>query len=342
MNARPPAIGSVMPLPDVAGQAARPDSLWASWVAGRPVATFHCARAALAALLADRKPRRVWLPAYLCPALSEGSVGFDTAWYDVDEGLAIDARSLASGVVAGDAVLAIDYFGRPPGRDFLDLVAARPEVLWIEDRAQALDTGRADWGQAVLFSPRKLVGVGDGGLVVSPWTLRAAGGPPQADASAAQRLRRDDPEGRTPERWYPRFQAQEAAFDATPRPMSPETRDVLARTPRAPAAQARRRNARFLVDALSDLVLWPDDPIDYAPLAVPIRIGERDRVAAALAEAGVFCARHWPEIPSPADFAPAHRLSRELLSLPCDERYGEAEMARIVETLRRLQVRGAR
>lgn len=342
MNSGPRPIGSVMPLPDVAGRTAHPDSLWARWTSGRSVATFHCARAALAALLADWKPRRVWLPSYLCPALYEGRVGFDAAWYGVDEGLTVDVGGLSADLVAGDAVLAIDYFGRPPGQDFLDLVAARPEVLWIEDRAQALDTGRADWGEGVLFSPRKLVGVGDGGLVVSPWALPAADGPPQPDASAAQRMRCGDPEGRMPERWYPRFQAQEAAFDATPRSMSMETRDVLERTPLAQAAQARRRNARVLVDALQDLVLWPDDPIDYAPLAVPIRIAERDSVAAALGEGGVFCARHWPVIPSPPDFETAHRLSRELLSLPCDERYGEEEMARIVAAVRELQVRGAR
>ena len=36
--------------------------------------------------------------------------------------------------------MAVDYFGRPAGADFVSLVRERTAVDWIEDRAHALDT----------------------------------------------------------------------------------------------------------------------------------------------------------------------------------------------------------
>jgi hypothetical protein len=51
-----------------------------------------------------------------------------------------------------------------------------------------------------------------------------------------------------------------------------------------------------------------------------------------MAGARIFCARHWADLPSPAaDFPAEHELSRRLITLPCDHRYGEAEMARVAD-----------
>ncbi|HXQ46960.1 MAG TPA: hypothetical protein VN806_10110, partial [Caulobacteraceae bacterium] len=108
----------------------------------------------------------------------------------------------------------------------LELVASRPDVLWIEDRAQAMDTGASDWGDVALYSPRKLVGVGDGGLLIGDEPLP----PPFGRASpspVAQMRRALDPRGRRPDRWFPAFQDQEGRFGVDCGVMSPATRRVL-------------------------------------------------------------------------------------------------------------------
>jgi hypothetical protein len=41
---------------------------------------------------------------------------------------------------------------------------------------------------------------------------------------------------------------------------------------------------------------------------------------------------HWPQIAAPeADFGREHAWTRELVTLPCDHRYGRPQMQRIAE-----------
>jgi hypothetical protein len=85
---------------------------------------------------------------------------------------------------------------------------------------------------------------------------------------------------------------------------------------------------------VGDSALLPADRLlAGAPLGVPVLTKEAGAVAERMADAGVFCARHWARLPSPAaDFPVEHDLSRRLLTLPCDHRYGEDDMARVAET----------
>ncbi len=338
----PRAIGSVLALLEPTEGPPQPNGIWASWTGShRHASGYSSARSALAALLQFRGVERVWLPAYACAALAEGAVAGDRLWYGVDAALEPDLDALAAGLRPGDAVVAIAYFGRPCGEGLRSLAASQPDVLWIEDRAQALDAETPAWAEVLLYSPRKLVGVGDGGVLVSDAPLPTAGRP-GASRSAAQAARGIDPDGRRPELWFPLFQTQEAGFVVDDAAISAESRQALERTALPPIAAARLANAAVLHAHLGDLTLWPEPP-DAAPLAVPVRIRRRDAVAAALAMQGLYCARHWPELPSdPVAFPLAHRLAGELLSLPCDHRYGADDMLRIVAALRALQAEGAR
>ena len=337
---RPPAIGSVLPMPPPAGRLP-PDALWAAWTAGyRHASAYGSARSALAALLAFHGIERVWLPAYSCPALMHAAIRCQTLWYGVDERLAPDVAQLAGLVRSGDAVLGIDYFGRSPGPAFAALASAHPDILWIEDRAQALAPDAAAWGDVLLYSPRKLIGIGEGGLLVSNVPLPKPAEPATYRSAQAQIARAADPDGRLPDSWFAAFQAQEAAFQVDDSAMADQARDVLYGV-QAPALVARRKaNAATLAGKLQDLALWPDAPIDFAPLAFPICVQDCPQLAAGLAEAAIYCARHWPTLPSdPKQFSAAHRLAGALLSLPCDHRYGAADMLRIVDALRARRAR---
>jgi hypothetical protein len=60
--------------------------------------------------------------------------------------------------------------------------------------------------------------------------------------------------------------------------------------------------------------------------------GQRDRVLRGLHAARIFAAVHWPRIAAPAaDFPREAGWARRLITLPCDHRYGAAEMARIAD-----------
>jgi len=117
---------------------------------------------------------------------------------------------------------------------------------------------------------------------------------------------------------------------AAPAAMSARSLSALAATPARPLTAQRRRNWQALAKRLGAFALWSDQQSDFAPLAYPIVVADAAAAVEALAAERVWAPRHWPVLPSPAAaFSVAHALSQRLLSLPCDQRYGEADMDRV-------------
>jgi dTDP-4-amino-4,6-dideoxygalactose transaminase len=332
----PPAIGGVF-----AAEPSGPPiawSVWDAWRAGWPHASaFANARSALRALLRSRGVRRAWLPAYICGSLADGvrAAGAELTFYPVGPGLEPEVEVVERGAQAGDAVIAVDYFGRAEPALWRSLIAARPDLQVIEDRAQALDPNAEPFAEAVLYSPRKLLGVADGGLLFA-----RSPAPPAEDAAdpalwAPLDARDADPAGYAPERWRPLYVAAEDAMRADDRAATDRSLRVLASTAMAPIADARRANWRRLAAELADWALIPAPDPAFAPLAFPILTVDAAAAVAALARERIWAPRHWATLPSdPAAFAPAHRLAATCVSLPLDQRYGEAEMARIVAAVK--------
>ncbi len=324
------AIGSVIATPH--GTAPVAQSALAHLTQGREWAGFRTARGALAALLRHRGRRRVWLPAYLCDVLAEAARGCEMAWYGVDQGLNIDIASLL--LESGDAVVVIDYFGRSPSPELYELAHGRPDVLWIEDRAQALAPDGPAFGEVGLHSPRKLFGVGDGGLLVGPDLPAPTLHKPDDSLWRANDLRAADPDGDNPAPWFAAFKAREAAFDAAPHAIDPRTVETLAVVDVVGEIAARRANWQVLAAELADIALWPDASVAFAPLAFPVVVDDAGALSVHMAAERIWCARHWADLPSPDGFADAHALSGRCLSLPLDGRYGTDDMERIIAAVR--------
>ncbi|SMY07368.1 DegT/DnrJ/EryC1/StrS aminotransferase family protein [Flavimaricola marinus] len=304
------------------------------------------ATSALAALVTELRPARVWLPGYICAELVEAVPAAARRYFPMTDALAPDIAALDGRVADGDLVLAVDMFGRAPGPDWRDFVAAHPGVTFVEDCAQALDTGEAPWGDWRLFSPRKLVGVPEGGILV-PITARAierarniGPAPEQEDAHQQARqlrlapmlARRDAPQ--TNARWHAMHQAAEASHRIGDAPMSPAARALLSRLEPAPMIAARKRNFAQLAEALPDFAVISQTEPAFAPSGFAVRVAPevRSSVLAHLHAHRIFAAVHWREIPAPPEFTRDHQLAASLITLPCDHRYGPPEMARVAAT----------
>lgn len=329
------AIGGVMPAEPA--RAPTPDSIWNAWRADFPhQAAFANARSALAALLRLHQVRRVWLPAYVCGAVAEAAAaaGVAARYYGVSMRLEPDCSALDQDLAPGDAIVIVAYFGRPPDQAWRDLIARQPEVLFVEDRAQALAAGEASQAGAVIYSPRKLLGVGDGGVLFARGPLPAPVGVADDELWAPQDGRATDPDGHTPQRWRPLFTAAEEAMNTSPAPATARTLAALRSTSIEPIADARRANWRMLADALAPWALWRETAPRFAPLAFPILTADAPLAVAALAERRIWAPRHWASLPSdPAAFPDAHRLAAACVSLPLDQRYGPEEMNRIIDVV---------
>lgn len=336
-----PVIGGVFPLAERPSHVAT-ESVLSNWGAdATAVSLFHNARSAVRHAVVDRRLRRFWLPAYVCPELVAALKGVEAEirYYPVAKRLEPDTDFLAGRLQPGDGVLGIDYFGRPSAHAWRDLVAAADAVLWVEDCAQALDTGGQRFGAVRVYSPRKLLGVPDGGVLVD---VRGTLSSPMLEPAGNDgfvlpyRLRAADPEGRDRERWYRAFQAAESAMAFGNLAMSTLSEAILRGTAIEPISVRRRENYLSLLSALREWALFPEPPQCWAPLGFPLLTASAEGLGDYLAERHVFAPRHWRGLPSPAaEFPKEHRLSRSLLTLPCDQRYGPAEMERVAALVKR-------
>ena len=97
----------------------------------------------------------------------------------------------------------------------------------------------------------------------------------------------------------------------------------------------RRKNARVLLDSLSEYAIFPTLKDTDCPMFVPIRVKKRNELKLFLAERGIGCPAHWPLTAFHNGILEnAKSIYNEELSLVCDQRYDENDMHRIVDAVK--------
>jgi dTDP-4-amino-4,6-dideoxygalactose transaminase len=294
--------------------------------------SFINARSAMAFALRELGCRRAWLPSYICGALAD--VAPEIRYYALDRQLRLadDFTKLEP----GDAVIIVHHFGFRADPTIAVAARARGARI-VEDAAQAAFLMRND-SDCIVYSPRKWVGVPDGGVLL--WNdvrpVPALEPPPQTwwlNAFEASLRRRDFDRGSNDRAWFSRFQESEMISPQGDFRMSDIATALLARAFDWDAIRHRRcANYAALLDRLGDLALLPILG-DVVPLGFPIRVGNRPALVERLHARNIFPPVHWPLPHVPTTFAQSHALSAELLTLPCDQRYDEDDMQRMADLL---------
>ncbi len=300
----------------------------------------HCAylssgRAALECLLLGYQQqvgslRRMHVPRFTCDTVLEPllRLGLTPCRYSCTEQL---EPLLPTHWEPGDAVLLTDYFGLTGQQ-----VARAAEALHAQGIPCFVDASTAFFteplpGVPCFYSPRKFMGVADGGIARAPWPLPL---PAAQDHSAARsRLLLERLESGA-QAALPASETAEAELHAAPRRMSALTRALLAAADFPAMATARRCNYRQLHAVLAPLnhLELPAEP-PSAPFCYPF-VSAIPGLRDALIDAGIALPLFWPEVLAacPPD-APESRLARRLLPLPLDQRYAEADMARLLQLI---------
>jgi len=310
-----------------------------------PQLLLATARSAIALLARNLRPKTVWLPSYLCGVVMEAfpSSLLNVRFYPIDQKLGIAEEDWLSDIQTNDLVLFIDYFGFQQWADWG--AEARGRGAWVvQDAAQALLSEHLNKpSHYVVFSPRKFVGVPEGGILLA---LNGSELPkvnltyPPAqwwmEATRASILRADFDRHGGEQKWFEIFQKTEANGPLKPFRMSDLSLMILKNAVNwQRVSKQRRDNYKFLASGLGEIALFPELPSGIVPLGFPIRLKERDRIRETLFTKKIYPQVHW----SIAGFVPdafvaSHRLANEIMTLPCDQRYDESDMERIVGQLR--------
>lgn len=322
-----------------------PQEVWEPLFFSRAHLLLATNRSAFTLLARALRPKTVWLPSYLCGVVL-GAFPIklmEVRFYSVNEQLQITEDDWLSEVQRNDIVVFIDYFGFNHWRE-LGAEARRRGAWIVEDAAQALlNKQLCELSDYVVFSPRKFVGVPDGGILLA---LNGADLPDVElsrqpvqwwmEATRASIMRAEWDRHGGERTWFDIFQKTESAGPLEPCRMSELSKLILQHAVDWwEVSQRRRENYLFLTSELANLALFPELPEDVVPLGFPIRIKDRDRFRRALFAKNIYPPVHWSiEGIVPPEFVDSHKLAAEIMTIPCDQRYNKSDMARIVEHLR--------
>ncbi len=322
----------------------------------RPVEgqTYLSGRAALGAVIADMAQlgiRSVSLPDYCCESMIEPFLrfGLRVAFYPVtsDDG---ELKLELSPAADCDAVFLVDYFGFMTEKmdQYVAQCHARGQKVLL-DRTHAMFSPWAREADYVFGSVRKWTGVDAGlgaradGALLPWWPLTEQGREYLTLRSGARRIKKAFAKG-----GYTDEAARERQLSAFARAEELLDRDYLSDTDGENRrllesldgdliCSRRAANARIIYDYFPRLELckplFRELPAAGVPMFVPVLVPEELRASlrAALREVGIFCPVHWPH--SSLHPAGASMLYGRELSLICDQRYEEADMIRMMETI---------
>jgi hypothetical protein len=306
------------------------------------------ARSTLTLLFRTLRPATVWLPSYFCGVVLEAFAGSSVLlkFYAVEEDLNISSDAWVAMVQPRDMVIFIDYFGfnnwEPYG------MRVKERGAWVvEDACQAmLNTRFSSHADYVIASPRKFVGVPEGGILLAQHgaslpSENLSPAPPQwrLGSLKASQLRAEFDRHGGDREWFELFRATDPHGPTEPCPMSELSSLLLDHAVDYQGIAAdRRRNFGRLAAALPEFALFREISDEAVPLGFPVRLCERDRVRQGLFDHEIFPPVHWPiENVVPAEFESSHRLAGEMMTLPCDQRYSLVEMDRLIQTFVSLQ-----
>ncbi len=294
---------------------------------------FYDARSALAELIRANGIADVLMPGYICPVVYRAVENAGAAWrtYKVNPGFSIDYMNLSYTAKQGTLVIVPSYFGvYMPDIESLEEMMDISGCRILLDYAQALYAPCPDRFAAV-YSPRKFLGVPDGGLLVvgrgsrlrePPVPLLKVDQAVFGERMSCHGIRLEYPHGDA----LDSFRRLERDMPLGPYRMSDLASSLFDSFDHASACEARKANYAALSSALPD----GPPPSPGVPLCFPFPVtaDSFNFFRRSLISKGVFVPYYWPDLPEAVD-----DLGRTLLALPVDQRYAPSDMAAMAALL---------
>lgn len=289
---------------------------------------FNSARNCFEYILLARKYTKIYMPYYTCEVMLQPLYRHHIAYefYHINDNLepeeVIQLRN-------NEAFLYTNYFGLK--QSCVESLASIYKKQLIVDNTQAFFAPRID-GIDTYYSPRKFVGVPDGGYLYTDAIIEHDFPIDQSYDRMFHLLLRIE-EGA--EKGYSFFRKADDSLNDLPiRKMSVLTDRILRNIDYESIKRQRRRNFETLQKKLcsSNRYSWKLSD-DTVPMVYPYYTTDKS-LRNHLITNKVFVATYWPNVlewcsPEDTEYA----LCNHILPLPIDQRYGEKNMSRVVELI---------
>lgn len=293
---------------------------------------LNSARNALVYLIKAKQIKAINMPYLNCHVIAEAINLFcpktSMHYYHVDEYF----MPLLDDSPSGVPLLYVNYYGLQ-GHVLREL----ENDLIILDNAQAFYAPPISNGDTI-YCPRKFFGVCDGGYLKTNVVLDHELERDTSWNHATHLLKRIDC-GATGA--YHDFQAAEAALAVKPlKKMSRLTQRILSGIDYKAIKKMRRKNFILLhhrlrnQNRLSSLIESVYEQDSFVPLCYPLMCDHAELLRNRLIEEKIYVPQYWPELRDSLELNDfERRFVHQIACLPIDQRYGEAEMQKIMRII---------
>lgn len=273
--------------------------------------------------------KKIWIPYFTCEVVLEPlrRLGVQWAFYHINDSLEIESPVVLRD---GECIVYTNYYGIKDAY-IPQLVEMYGDRL-IVDNAQALYC--APVAKHQFYSPRKFVGMPDGGLAVTDVAFNMEDLPRGFSFERCSHLLKRIDLGASGA--YGDFQKNDDSLSAeTLSLMSNLSSRIYDSIDFGRVQNDRRKNFEYVHKKLGSLNLLnvPSMESFACPLVYPYW-SDRDDLKKYLIENKIFVATYWPNVfdwCEPTDLE--YELAKHVVCFPIDQRYGEDEMKYIVSLL---------
>lgn len=293
------------------------------------VARFNSGRASIAVAVKSVQPKKLFIPYYNCAVVREAlsAEGFDYEYYYLDEKLEPDIEFINT----DDWIIYVNYFGIA-SEDKIKRIAEKYRNV-IFDNTQALYAKPILDGNCMnVYSPRKFVGLIDGGYLVWSGDREVSEDYPQDVSWERGGFLLKSIELGTNAAYSDNLDSKICFADGIKR-MSTLTRRMLKSIDYDNLAQKRDRNYKVLTEKFKKVNRFHIPMGGFAPFVYPLVI-ENPALRSKVVEQKIYTPQWWKYL---LDEVPENSieswLSKWLLPLPVDHRYTEKDMEDIASII---------
>lgn len=289
---------------------------------------LNCGRNCLRYLINAKKIRKILLPYFLCESIREACIkeGVEIRYYHIDEGFK------PSGLTPDqdEWIYLVNYYGQLTAKEIGGYRDRYGKV--IIDNAQAYFEMPVQ-GTDTLYTCRKFFGVPDGAFLYTDDPKLIGEGLEQDESHGRMAFILGRYE-RPASEFYDMYTRNNEAFSWEPvKRMSRLTRNLLHGIDHPKVKEKRTQNYSYLYERLRDMNKLKLKKIEGA-FAYPLFIENGPQIREKMIEQKIYIPTLWPNVLS--DMGPEsleYRFAKDILPLPCDQRYGYGDMEKICEVL---------
>ena len=282
-------------------------------------------------ILLSRHYKKVYIPYYTCSIVLKPfqKLGISYEFYHIDFQLEI-AKEIK--LCEDEALLYTNYYGLK--HSYVKTLASKYGNQLIVDNTQAF-YAKPISGIDTFYTCRKFFGVADGAYLYTDTEIDIELTQDVSYERMSHLLKRID---LSAEEGYEDFHKNDEELGKQPiMRMSKLTEAMMKGIDYSTKANKRIHNFHLLDKELRETNRFKWD-MDYGtiPLVYPYYVENGTKLRQKLIESQVFCARYWPNVMEWCDSDDLeYQLAENVVCLPVDQRYGEEEMNRIIEIIKK-------